>query len=64
VRDVEQTALALLGITLAFSVVPGVLGLLKGVALLIYPLDQRRVDEIEKALAERRTHAEPEAQPA
>lgn len=49
-----QTASALLGITLAFSVGPAVFAILKAAALMIYPLDQRRVDEIERELAVRR----------
>jgi glycoside/pentoside/hexuronide:cation symporter, GPH family len=54
VRNAEQTTTALLGITLAFSVFPGVLALLKGAALLAYPLNQKKVDEIEGALQARR----------
>jgi GPH family glycoside/pentoside/hexuronide:cation symporter len=57
VRDAEQTATSMLGILLAFSLVPGAIALLKAGALLIYPLDQRRVDEIERELASRRTMA-------
>ncbi|HWA28710.1 MAG TPA: MFS transporter [Lacunisphaera sp.] len=57
VRDAVQTPTALLGIALAFSVGPGVFALLKAVALFIYPLDQRKVDEIEAVLAERRRAA-------
>ncbi len=54
VRDAAQTGTALLGITLAFTLVPGAIALLKGVALFCYPLDQRKVDEIERDLAARR----------
>jgi len=54
VRNATQTATALLGITLAFSLAPGLFALLKAVALLIYPLNQKRVDEIERELAARR----------
>jgi len=54
VPNAAQTATALLGINLAFSIVPGVLALLKAATLLIYPLNQRRVDEIERALEARR----------
>jgi glycoside/pentoside/hexuronide:cation symporter, GPH family len=54
VRDVPQTATAMLGITLAFSLVPAFFALLKAVALMIYPLNQRRVVEIENDLAVRR----------
>lgn len=57
VPDVEQTARAILGITLAFTIVPGVLALLKGLALFIYPLDQKKVDEIELELNRRRAAA-------
>ena len=49
-----QTARALLGIAIAFSIRPALFALLKFVALLIYPLDQKRVDEIERELAARR----------
>ncbi len=52
-----QSATALLGITLAFSVGPALFALLKAVALLIYPLDQKRVDEIERELVARRAVA-------
>ncbi len=55
VRDVAQTPRALLGISLAFSLVPGLFAVLKAVALWAYPLTQPRVDEIEQALRERRT---------
>lgn len=55
-----QTANALLGIALAFSIGPALFALLKAVALWIYPLDQRRVDDIERELAMRRA-AQPEA---
>jgi GPH family glycoside/pentoside/hexuronide:cation symporter len=54
VRNAVQTPKALLGITLAFSIVPGFFALLKAGALLIYPLNQKRVDEIERELAARR----------
>ena len=58
-----QTARALLGIAIAFSVGPALFALLKAVALLIYPLNQKRVDEIEQALTARRAAA-PEVKPA
>ena len=51
VRNAAQTATALLGITLAFSLAPALFALIKTGALLIYPLDQKRVDEIERELA-------------
>jgi GPH family glycoside/pentoside/hexuronide:cation symporter len=58
-----QTATALLGIALAFSIGPALFALLKAAALLIYPLGQKRVDEIERELAARRSAAS-ERQPA
>ena len=54
VPNVLQNASAILGITLAFSLVPGAFAMLKGIALWIYPLDQSRVDEVEHALGARR----------
>lgn len=57
VRNAEQTATSILGITLAFTLAPGLFAILKGVAIWIYPLDQKRVDEIEKDLAARRAAA-------
>jgi GPH family glycoside/pentoside/hexuronide:cation symporter len=57
IRDAIQTPTALLGITLAFSIGPGIFALLKAGALFIYPLDQKRVDEIEKDLTARRQAA-------
>jgi GPH family glycoside/pentoside/hexuronide:cation symporter len=54
VRNAVQTANAALGITLAFSVAPGFFALLKAGALMIYPLNQGRVDEVERELAARR----------
>jgi GPH family glycoside/pentoside/hexuronide:cation symporter len=52
-----QTANALLGITLAFSLAPALFALLKAGALMIYPLDRKRLDEIERELAARRAAA-------
>jgi GPH family glycoside/pentoside/hexuronide:cation symporter len=49
-----QTAEALLGITIAFSLGPALFALLKAAALVIYPLNQKRVDEIERELSARR----------
>jgi GPH family glycoside/pentoside/hexuronide:cation symporter len=54
VPNVLQSASAILGITLAFSIGPGLFAILKGVALWIYPLDQKRVDEVEHVLVDRR----------
>jgi GPH family glycoside/pentoside/hexuronide:cation symporter len=64
VKDAEQTPKALLGISLAFSIVPGVIALLKAGALLIYPLNQKRVDKIEGELDARRTAGSTEKEPA
>jgi GPH family glycoside/pentoside/hexuronide:cation symporter len=63
VRNAVQSANALLGITLAFSLAPALLALLKAIALMIYPLNQQRVDAIEQDLAARRAAA-PETSPA
>jgi GPH family glycoside/pentoside/hexuronide:cation symporter len=52
-----QTAEALLGIALAFSIGPALFALLKAGALMIYPLHQKRVDEIERELSARRATA-------
>lgn len=54
----KQTSSAVLGITLAFSVMPGILGLLKAATIMVYPLNQKRVDEIERELAARRAATE------
>ncbi len=63
-QDVVQTPTALLGITLAFSLVPGFIALLKAGALMVYPLDQKRVSEIERELASRRAAASAEMETA
>lgn len=54
VRNAVQTPKALLGITLAFTLVPGLFAFLKAGILLMYPLNQKKVDEIERELASRR----------
>lgn len=59
VRNVAQTATAILGIKLAFSIMPGLFAGLKAAALLVYPLNQKKVDEIERELAARRTTPAP-----
>jgi GPH family glycoside/pentoside/hexuronide:cation symporter len=51
---VEQSPKAILGIALAFSIAPGLIALLKATALMIYPLNQKRVSEIERELDARR----------
>ena len=63
VKNVDQTPKALLGIALAFSLVPGFIALLKAGALLIYPLNQKRVSQIEKELAVRRAAAPTQVKP-
>jgi len=59
VRGSTQSDSALLGITLAFTLVPGGIALLKAGVLLVYPLSQDRVDEIERSLARRRVEDSP-----
>lgn len=54
VRNVQQSEGALLGIVLAFSIVPGVFAVLKGAALWIYPLGRGEVLRIEGELRARR----------
>ncbi|MET0410311.1 MAG: MFS transporter [Polyangiaceae bacterium] len=54
VRNVQQSEGALLGILLAFSIVPGVFALLKGAALWVYPLRRGEVLRIESELRGRR----------
>ena len=58
-----QQPSALLGILIAFSLAPGFIGLLKATALMIYPLNQKRVDEIERELAARRSAESAETKP-
>lgn len=57
VRDVVQSESSLLGITLAFSILPGIFAVLKALALWAYPLRQPEVERIERDLAERRAGA-------
>ncbi len=54
VPNVQQSPGALLGLTLAFSVVPGFFALLKAGALWVYPLRRPEVDRIERELNARR----------
>ncbi|MFC1493944.1 MFS transporter [Thermodesulfobacteriota bacterium] len=51
---IEQSPRAIYGITLAFSLVPGIIALFKAGSLIIYPLNQKRVIEIEQELEARR----------
>ena len=59
--NIPQSATAILGITLTFSLFPAGFAVLKGIALWIYPLGKTKVEEIEKALAARRAAATPSA---
>lgn len=54
VPNVGQAPAALLGISLAFSVMPGFFALLKAAALWVYPLHRQEVQRIERELSERR----------
>lgn len=58
VKDAQQTTRALLGITLAFSVVPGLFAALKAWCIWLFPLDKNQVETIERELAERRAAQE------
>lgn len=60
IANVPQTATAILGITLAFSLFPAGVAILKAISLWIYPLSQTKVNEIEKNLAARRATAAPQ----
>lgn len=55
--NVAQSAAAIVGITLSFSLFPAGFAVLKAIALYLYPLSQAKVDEIEKALTSRRAAA-------
>lgn len=59
VRDVPQSPDAMFGILMAFSIVPGIVALLKAVSIWVYPLTQAKVDEIEADLGARRAQAAP-----
>lgn len=52
--NVAQSATSILGITLAFSLFPAGVAVLKAISLWIYPLTQAKVNEIETELAARR----------
>lgn len=54
VPNVQQSPGALLGLTLAFSIVPGFFAVLKAAALWVYPLRRPEVDRIERELNARR----------
>jgi len=63
VADAVQTPRSLHGITLLFSVLPGVFALLSGLAIFFYPLEESQVKEIERDLAARKAGAS-SAEPA
>jgi len=54
VPNVDQSASALQGIVLAISLVPGVILATAGLTMLGYELDEKKMAEIGKDLAERR----------
>ncbi len=54
VANEVQTERSILGITLMFSLIPAVFALIKAWAIWAYPLDARKMDEIETALAARK----------
>jgi GPH family glycoside/pentoside/hexuronide:cation symporter len=64
IANFPQTATAILGITLAFSLFPAGVAILKAMSLWIYPLTQTRVNEIENDLAARHAAATPEPKTA
>jgi glycoside/pentoside/hexuronide:cation symporter, GPH family len=57
VPNISQTAAAMLGITLTFSLFPAGFAVLKGICLWIYPLSKAKVAEIERDLTARRAAA-------
>jgi GPH family glycoside/pentoside/hexuronide:cation symporter len=59
VANAEQTPRVIHGITLLFSLLPGVFALLAGVAMFFYPLDEPQVKQMERELADRKAGAAP-----
>jgi glycoside/pentoside/hexuronide:cation symporter, GPH family len=57
VKGADQTSSAQWGILLAFSLVAGLIGLMKASALAIFPLNRKRVTQIENDLTARRAAA-------
>lgn len=57
IANVAQTPTAILGITLSFSLYPAIFAGLKALMLWLYPLDKKRVAEVEAALKARRAAA-------
>jgi len=56
VANVDQTERSIFGITLMFSIVPALFAFAKAYAIWVYPLDAKKMDEIETTLAERRAN--------
>ncbi len=52
--NVVQSERSIFGITLMFSIIPAGFALIKAWAIWVYPLDAKRMNEIEVALAERK----------
>ncbi len=63
-NQVHQTPTAQHGIILAFSLAPGLCGILNAAALLKFPLGQKHMDEIEHDLAARHAVASAKMEPA
>jgi GPH family glycoside/pentoside/hexuronide:cation symporter len=61
VKGADQTSDAKWGITLAFTLVAGFIGLLKAGSLAMFPLNRKRVMQIENELAARRAAMAAEA---
>jgi GPH family glycoside/pentoside/hexuronide:cation symporter len=59
VANATQTPAVIHGITLLFSLLPGVFALLAGLAIFFYPLDEPQVKVIERELAERKAEPAP-----
>jgi len=60
VPNIVQSPHALLGIKIAFSLLPAGLSLIPIVCLFFYPLTDERLVEIERELASRRTKSSPD----
>ena len=57
--NATQSPAVIHGITLLFSLLPGVFALLAGLAIIFYKLDEPQVKQIERDLAERKAGAVP-----
>jgi GPH family glycoside/pentoside/hexuronide:cation symporter len=57
VANAEQTPRVLHGITLLFSLLPGVFAVLAGFATIFYALDEPQVKQMERELAARKAGA-------